>query len=176
MPVTDQLLLDICSGAVRLRPTKTNDRSAPVVKAEGETPTKMVIRPTCPPPAPPSTAVQNGSPAPPPPPPPLPSTSLVPNKRVTAKPFVIKKTGPLNRDQLLDEIKTGVKLKRTETNDKSKPVIMTGTDCHDGVMEPNRGAPGAANGLENGTSDSIPRSNGLLAELANSKQFNNKFQ
>jgi hypothetical protein len=140
----------IKAGGFKLRPTVTVDKSKPVLKGEGEQlrnvmateryidpiaerSTPSTSRATTPmsnipivniqngvvPPPPPLMNFAGGIPPPPPPmgfaPPPPPMMKAAPLPDFNAK-------APIDRGALLGEIKGGLKLRKTETKDKSGPV------------------------------------------------------
>lgn len=127
----DKLLNEI-HGGVKLRKTVTNDRSAPIgvgivrndlSRAASPIPESSVLSNS-------TTHLDVTSVPPPPPVPPAPSpdflSSQVPQNKVAkpiTNPALLKLGGkqPIDRDALLASIRSGVKLRKVEINDRSSP-------------------------------------------------------
>ncbi|VDM28437.1 unnamed protein product, partial [Toxocara canis] len=122
-------ILDEIRQGCRLRPTKTVDKSKPIILVEGESLSPLLSQRRDPSPSttplPPLPAV-DVPPQPPPAgvPPPPPTVKKQHLKPVT-NPALLKLGGKteVNRDELMKAIRGGVRLRKVVTNDKSAPVI-----------------------------------------------------
>uniref|UniRef100_A0A914VA43 WH2 domain-containing protein n=1 Tax=Plectus sambesii TaxID=2011161 RepID=A0A914VA43_9BILA len=166
----------------RLRPTKTIDRSAPVIVADGERLGKIIVELPQPPPQMPPVMAQAMPPAPPPlqkvngpssgfpgpPGPPPPPQQSAPKRAARPAPVLMKLGGNGgSRDELLAAIRGGVRLKKAVVHDKSAPIIAAEYEEGGGGRQMvSNGQTPAANG---------PASSGLMSELQNSVQFS-RFQ
>ncbi|CAJ0958524.1 unnamed protein product, partial [Mesorhabditis belari] len=108
-------ILDEIKTGIRLKPTKTVDKSAPIIFVDGEKKNR-IDRGSCPPPAPPL----NSSLAPPAPPVPRASSSSP-----TVSTLRERKNSAADRGKLLESIRGGVRLRKTMTKDKSAPVLQS---------------------------------------------------
>ncbi|KAI1720306.1 WH2 motif domain-containing protein [Ditylenchus destructor] len=132
------VLEDIRKG-FKLRPTKTIDKSRPIIQAEGEAIPTVILTEKAPIFRPQDTAdnslphlnatrYRSHSPSftsqmPPPPPPPILNGTIKSNSN-PIKVNITPAAAPVDRDALLRSIKSGVRLRKTVTNDKSAPILL----------------------------------------------------
>lgn len=122
-------ILDEIRQGCRLRPTKTIDKSKPIILVEGESLNPMLSQRREPSPSAPMPPPLPTVDAPPPPltgvPPPPPLVKKQRNLKPITNPALLKLGGKteVNRDELMKAIRGGVRLRKVTTNDKSGPII-----------------------------------------------------